>query len=161
MITFCADCVYCAKDAKKCNKLGVDVNLDIDGCLVGSRNLPETCDVCGRYVDGKCVLTRKDEEYGDCNANDVWAGLCNNCASHLGKCATCYESCFCLFETSPSTLPKLIQKQVQMGNMIQLMQVRNPDRVAETCAKGCQCYDGETCMREYGSCVNYKFICSK
>lgn len=161
MITFCADCVYCNKSAKHCNKLDLEVNLDIDGCLLGSRNLPEQCDVCNRYINGKCVLVPENEDFGETNQNDVWYGLCNGCAGHLGQCGTCYEAQFCLFESSPSTLPKTIQKQFRNGPMIQLMEVRNPDRVAETCAQGCKCYDGEGCMREYGRCNEYRLICSK
>lgn len=160
MITFCADCVYCNKGVKHCNKLDIDVNLDIDGCLVGSRNLPDKCDICNRYVNGKCVLVQ-DQEFGQTNQNDIWYGLCGGCAEKLGECPTCREAQFCLFETSSSTLPKIIQKQIQNGPMTQIMQVRNPDRVAETCAKGCKCYDGEGCMREYGRCNQYKLICSQ
>lgn len=154
MITFCADCVYCNKGAKHCNKLDLDVNLDIDGCLIGSRELPHICDACHRYVNGKCVLT---QEEGD----PTWYGLCDGCAGKLGNCATCREATSCLFETSPCELPKIIQKQIRQGPMTQIVQVRNPDRIAETCAKGCICYKNGECGREYGSCADYKLICSK
>lgn len=156
MITFCADCVYCNKGAKHCNKLDLDVNLDIDGCLVGSRELPHVCDVCHRYVSGKCVLTQKD----DTNENSEWVGLCGGCADKLGECHTCREATSCLFETSPSALPKVVQRQIQQGNMVQIVQVKNPDRITETCAQGCKCYKDGECGREYGRCGDWQFICS-
>lgn len=155
MITFCADCVFCNKGAKHCLKLDVDVNLDTDGCLIGSHELPHICDVCNRYVNGHCTLTEISTGSGE------WVGLCQGCASKLGQCETCKTAKECLFETSPINLPKTVQRQIQNGPMIQIVQVRNPDRIAETCAKGCPCYQNEQCGRETGFCAKWNFICSQ
>lgn len=64
----------------------------------------------------------------------------------------------CDFETNPSTMPKIVQKVIQQGNMQMATQVRNPEREKITCAAGCKCYN-ETygCSRQDNLCINYDF----
>ena len=84
------------------------------------------------------------------------------CAAHSqlnSTCAICTSKQLCDFETNPITMPKTIEKRIQRGPMTQIVQMRNPDRVVETCAKNCPCYDSEyQCGKQFGTCRNYKTI---
>ena len=85
-----------------------------------------------------------------------------SCLEHsqlFGTCALCQNSSECDFETNPISLPKIIQKQIQKGPMTQIIQMRNPDRIAVTCAKNCSCYNSEyECGRQFSTCGNYNQI---
>ncbi len=106
----------------------------------------EACSRCGRqgpaqaflWVDGKNEL------------------LCEQCYSVLDTCQSCGAAQSCAFETDPSSLPKVVMRQVRQGNMVMQTQVRNPDREEITCKKGCKCYNEEFgCQRQVGCCANY------
>lgn len=87
--------------------------------------------------------------------------VCGNCAKYTSMCQTCIKVRECAFETDPSPIPFTIQKHIQTGPMVQIMEVMNPERIAITCKMGCDCWDNvnETCAeRTYGNCSNYKMI---
>jgi hypothetical protein len=73
--------------------------------------------------------------------------LCDACNNLCGQCPTCANSITCDFETNPSTIPKLVQRQIRQGNTIMTTTVKNPARIEETCAKNCKCWNGN-CPRE-------------
>lgn len=83
-------------------------------------------------------------------------GICHNCYQKLGTCALCKHSDNCAFDTDPSPLPKMVQKQVSVQGGYAITTIRNPDRVAITCEKNCKCYNKEEqyCMREDQTCIN-------
>ena len=84
--------------------------------------------------------------------------LCEDCLNATGTCQMCEFSKTCDFETNPSTLPKVVQKVVQRGNMQMATQVRNPEREKITCAAGCKCYNEKYgCSRQDNLCINYDF----
>lgn len=87
--------------------------------------------------------------------------LCPECTPRMSGCYGCVHGNECAFETDPSPIPKLVQKQIQQGPMIQIVQVRNPDRIAQTCAINCKCWDGKNnkCNKENDHCDYY--LCSE
>ena len=110
-----------------------------------------TCAVCGNVIPKKnyCLTYFKDGS---------WKPTCDNCLKLSGTCRGCSKSSTCDFETNPSSIPKAVQKRIQQGNQIIVTTVKNDERVNETCAKNCECFDHETrtCCREYNCCKNYK-----
>lgn len=110
----------------------------------------EKCDICGSPLKGT----------GKPNI-EVYEGAvyqyCGNCAVSMGFCPTCKQAHVCDFETNPSPLPKQVQKVVRQGPMTATTVVHNPDRVAETCAKDCPCFDTDfDCMKQsYPTCGHF------
>jgi hypothetical protein len=101
------------------------------------------CETCGRPTEQQVL----------CPDGDNWHILCPNCASQLNTCAFCKKVNGCAFETDPSPLPKRVQKQFRQGNMITVTEVINPERVRQTCEKGCDCFDAKFgCMRQFYYC---------
>ena len=89
----------------------------------------------------------------------TWHTLCPDCAKSLNTCSFCQESVYCAFETNPSPLPKMVQRQIKSGNMIQIATIKNPERIKITCQNGCKCYSAEyDCMRQYGYCENMNHV---
>lgn len=124
-----------------------EVNPEID-YTNGTQSL--VCDACGqsRLIDYICYC--KDD-----SAN--MKILCPSCYSKTNTCYMCRSAQTCDFETNPISIPPVVMKTVRRGPMVTQTQIRNPDRVAETCAKNCSCYDPEKgCLRELGWCSSYK-----
>ncbi len=81
--------------------------------------------------------------------------FCSSCYEHhLNTCKTCKTSCQCDFETNPIK----IEKMVQRGPVVQVFPVKNPERIKETCMKGCGCWNSEQqmCNREVNVCGKYE-----
>lgn len=111
-----------------------------------------SCDICG-------MLTIPRASFMDMTDPDHPHTVCANCQQHFGKCPTCQHSQTCSFETDPSSLPKMVQKQTRQGNMVQIMTVPNPERIRQTCQKGCPCFSEEFgCLRQNNSCGNHKIV---
>lgn len=109
------------------------------------------CETCGRPTEQQVL----------CPDGDMWHILCPSCASQLNSCAFCKKADTCSFETDPSPLPKMIQKQFRQGPMIQIATIKNPEREKITCQNGCFCYSEEFgCMREFNWCKNINHIWS-
>ena len=108
-----------------------------------------TCTYCGRPITGKQVFIE----------HDLQTPFCQQCIHFFGGCPTCVRADVCDFETNPSQTPKLIQKRIQQGLMTQVIQIKNPERIKETCARNCPCYDPEyQCGKEFGTCRNYNEV---
>ena len=109
------------------------------------------CEYCGQVVFNYAILETSDGS---------WKCLCEQCSGLSGSCRMCSKSTTCDFETNPSSIPKAVQKQIRQGNMITVMTVKSDERIAETCAKNCDCFDRENniCLRENGTCGNYNDI---
>lgn len=91
------------------------------------------CETCGRPTDQQIL----------CPDGDIWHILCPNCASQLNSCSFCKKVNTCLFETDPSPLPKMIQKQIRQESIIQIATIKNPDLEKITCQNGCFYYSDE------------------
>ena len=107
------------------------------------------CEICGNIVFPKATVIDMTTEEPQL--------ICERCQSRSGTCAVCKHGNECLFQTDPSPIPPIIQKQVRQGNMIAVMDIKNPERIRQTCAKGCPCFDPETqeCNKELGLCGKY------
>ena len=82
--------------------------------------------------------------------------ICADCVKILNTCACCSFGKSCAFETDPSPLPKIVQKEIRKGNAIMITQVRNPERIKITC-KNCKCYskEFEDCNKTFNYCENF------
>ena len=90
---------------------------------------------------------------------DLWHVYCGDCIQLLNTCAFCKGIEKCDFETNPSSLPKLVQKQVRQGNMVSITTVKNPERIRQTCENGCNCFSAENgCMRDFNYCERMEYI---
>lgn len=133
------------------NHIHIIHNLDTEYCHAHNSTTLERCDICSALVDPKNMIIIPEEE-------DVRV-LCPNCYSMLGTCGLCADSGKCDFETNPIPIPKQTMRVMRQGNAVVQTMVINPDRIAETCAKNCRCWDHEYnyCRKEVdGLCLNYK-----
>ena len=106
------------------------------------------CDICKRLT-AFAIVQRIDGKI---------SFLCPECGEKLYTCATCEKAKYCDFESNPSSLPKMVQKQSRQGNMISVMTVPNPERIRETCLKNCDCGSEEFgCMRKNVGCCDGKW----
>lgn len=109
----------------------------------------ERCDRCGREIPANnLVLTEQ---------NGKMFGICGACQTLMGTCHTCVNKTVCEFETSPLQIPPVVMKEIRQGNAVIRQQIKNPDRIRETCQKGCKCFGEEFgCFRQINqTCGNY------
>ena len=127
---------------------------DTDFCFKHTKSL-FTCDCCGQPFIGNpyIVMSKIDDN----TVSGIEACICPKCNQNINTCKTCAQMHQCAFETDPSPLPKVVQKQVQQGNMYAVTQVMNPDRIAITCQKDCPCWSSDFCCskQNYGTCQQY------
>lgn len=120
------------------SKLQVDPVKDY--CSQHRFNIPQ-CDICGQATIEKLQVYKLDD--------GSFISMCGECAKQLGQCRTCTHGTECTFETSSSSAPKTIQKQIQQGNSIFVGQVKNPERVRQTCQNGCPCFSSNNlCLKQ-------------
>ena len=111
------------------------------------------CAVCGEPIIPSISRAVIEVVEGQVHA------FCSSCYEHhLNTCKTCKASCQCDFETNPIKIEKMVQQQVQRGPVIQVFPVKNPERIKETCMKGCGCWNDEQqmCNREVNVCGKYE-----
>lgn len=110
------------------------------------------CDLCGTPLkNSQAIFTPKE--------NDNYIITCPLHSQLFKTCQLCLENRECDFERNPSKTPKVVQKQIKQGPMTQIVQIKNPDRIAETCAVNCKCYDAEIgCLREHNTCEKYNEV---
>ena len=149
----CGSCLYRSGDTGECPFLKIPVDTKNTAC---PRHVDEqkvaTCELCGAR------LTRSGGTYFV--GEDRPHFTCNSCGDKTGTCATCIKTKECLFLSDPSPLPKVVQEQIRQGNVVQIMSIKNPSRVAITCVH-CDCYDKEydICGKEQdGTCSNYTIV---
>lgn len=123
-----------------CALFGIPVSSD-DYCSK-HRSTIEKCSICGAPLIADVIV-------------DDGHLICPSCFESLRTCKICRFGNTCEFETNPSSLPKIISKQIRQGNMTAVTQVMNPERVRITCEKGCKCYSKENgCLKQIGTCNN-------
>lgn len=125
---------------------------DTDFCSEHAKELP-TCECCGNLYIGKSYLIAEMKD----DVATVNAVICSSCNQGYNTCRTCTQGDICSFETDPSPLPKVVQKQIKQGNMTAVTQVMNPERVAITCQKDCPCWslDFSCSKQNHGTCQQY------
>ena len=143
----CKECAYF--DDMRCKISGQPAISHNIACASFSSQRYE-CDVCHRQIHHTEVIY-------DSKSNKI---VCSDCCNRLSTCDNCHNGNICLFETDPSPLPKQVQKQIRQGNMIGQTIIKNPDRVRETCQKGCPCWDTETesCNKQLRYCANIQEV---
>lgn len=143
----CKECAYF--DDMRCKISGQPAISHNIACASFSSKRYE-CDICHRQIHHTEVIY-------DSKSNKI---VCSDCCNRLSTCDNCHNGNICLFETDPSPLPKQIQKQIRQGNMIGQTIIKNPDRVRETCMKGCPCWDTETesCNKQLRYCANIQEV---
>lgn len=101
----------------------------------------ETCNICRRPIPNEHLIVVP--------ANPIQL-YCTDCYPYIGTCATCVNGRTCAFETDTSiNIPPVVTKVMRQGNMTIQTQVKNPDRIEQTCAKGCPCFTPEGhCLKE-------------
>lgn len=153
--------------AKKCGECALQ---KINGvCPIFRREMPEDeagcpmytyditeCDICGDHIVKNAVI--EEDEQG-------LHLMCHHCAN-APMCATCVERMTCAFEQDRNCKipPIVVVKEHPQPNMTIQKQIPNPERIKETCAKGCHCYyeaglaDGTHCIKQLpnSGCANYK-----
>ena len=90
--------------------------------------------------------------------------ICNNCYSLLDTCNMCEHAFKCDFEENTSVQePKVVIQVSHQGPMTVKQQVRNPERIKQTCALTCPCYieEDRVCGKDPSAnpiiwCKNYK-----
>lgn len=149
---YCKNCALRNPNAPKCQLTGLEIEPLDPACKHYTEHLDE-CGICHKKLP-------KGEVVDVTNPADVFY-ICPNCESLIGMCQTCEKVRQCLFESDPSSLPKIIPQTVRQGNAIMQTQVRNPERVKITCEEKCACYDKEYgCTREQSQCCD-KYIFSR
>lgn len=149
-------CGRCALQAAmgSCPVYRTQMPEDQQACPNFKMNL-ENCDICGNLILKNPVV---DEDETGIHL------ICGDCLERP-KCHSCETNTYCSFhQNKECKLPPVIVKVVHpQPNMSVQQQVINPDRIAETCAKECQCYyeaglkDGAHCLRQtVGCCDKYK-----
>ena len=121
-----------------------------DSCSDYCSELP-SCEVCGQFfLPPKNYIIE----------NEKIMIVCGACLTGLSTCRTCANKNSCDFLTNPINIPPQIQQQVQQGPMVVIQTVMNPARIAETCEKGCPCWDNneKICNKQTaGTCgIGYK-----
>lgn len=145
----CKTCALYDPNTSTCPVLRAPIDPNKDFCSKHQINL-HTCEACGR-TSLKPILVPVGK--------DTYHSICGECVTQLNTCAFCHESRTCAFETDPSPLPKWIQQKNQNGPMITVTTVMNPERIRQTCEKGCPCYDPEFgCMRQFNYCERMNHV---
>lgn len=112
---------------------------DDDFCSKGTTNTV-ICEICQRPI--LMHLTFMQDVDGQFHT------VCRNCGTMLNiSCIGCermMEDCAFI---SDNTLPKMVVKQVQRGNIVMQAQVMNPELIEKTCKK-CVCFEGGRCRRQ-------------
>lgn len=114
------------------------------------------CSYCGRPCPKGAIVSVNENAGPDEPAAYI---MCANCFQMTKSCTFCLEAYACPFETSDNPLPKQVQQTIRQGNAVIQTIVKNPERIRETCQKGCKCWSEEFgCLKENGICGNYKEV---
>ena len=144
MDKFCKTCAILNPNALQCQLFGHPVDPEKDFCSKHTTELIQ-CEICkGGLPANNAIIDM---------TNETPRTVCLQCFQLLGTCHFCKHGQECSFETDPSPLPKMVQKQIRQGNATLVTTVRNPERIEQTCKKNCPCFDSENeCLRQFNTC---------
>lgn len=145
----CKDCRLANLKDLQCMLTRLPIGLKDKACANFTKEL-FLCEICNQQMAKPGIMVETEQDF---------MMLCSNCSQKVGFCYTCECEHLCPFEQDPSTIPKMIQKQVRQGNMQMITQVPNPERIKITCETDCKCYDKEIgCLKKKSQCCwNWKF----
>ena len=148
-IRFCGSCALWQHNNGICPYFRQKFEKDEGGCPMFTSEVC-TCDICGNITVNP-IIDVTDENH--------LHYICESCSAKSGTCATCKCGGDCLFENDPSSLPKFIKKEIRQGNMIAVTDIPNPERIRQTCQKGCPCFDPEFgCLKQNNTCGKWKVV---
>lgn len=143
----CGRCVLQEQNGGTCPIFNKQFPEEEQGCPYFTPQLMK-CDICGNLIHPKEIVVTNEEPIKI---------LCQTCVSELNTCPTCNFSKQCFFETDPSPIPKVVQREIRKGNIRTVTQVRNPERVDKLCKNKCSCYSSEFgCLRQSNTCNSWK-----
>lgn len=147
----CGECALMQHSGGVCPIFKTAIPAGQSACMMFATEL-NPCQICGNHMTPPSQLI-------DMTNPDKMIKYCRNCKNLLNHCQTCKNAQTCAFETDPSPLPKVVQREIRQGNMVTVTQVKNPSRIAETCEKKCPCFSKENgCEREVNYCGKYDCI---
>ena len=109
---------------------------------------PAACRFCGAHTLDPLLFEAADGSFDY---------ICGNCKQKSGTCALCEKGRRCLYQEYSGPLPQMIMQTIRQGNAIMQTQVPNPEVIRATC-HFCECWDGEGCGREFGTCGKYQRV---
>ena len=149
----CSECIQHIQqgDTHACLRFRTEINPDKDYCSWGiAKDTLVQCQICKRGCEKPTIV---------CDNGHTPILICDSCCELLGSCKVCEECNGCDFESNPSSLPKIIQKQIPVQGGYMVTQVKNPERIALTCVNCiCYCKEDEACNREVGQCGKYRLM---
>lgn len=149
-IKTCGECALMKLAGGTCPIFREFVEKEKPACPRFKREL-NNCDMCGQPILGEEVI------YLNPGNQTQIRVYCEQCSNQVGKCPSCANTNLCDFQTNPSPIPQIIQKETRQGNAIMMTHIKNPERVKITCEANCKCFDSEYgCMKEEGFCFNWK-----
>lgn len=144
----CGQCVLKSQDGQTCRLTNRPITDPQHSCASGTTYF-EKCDICGRVILPNSIII-------DMGLDHETHIICQTCNQNYYSCNTCGQKDICDFETSSIDLPKQIQQQLKTEQGYFVTTIRNPERVRETCEKGCKCFDKENgCLRQSNYCKNH------
>lgn len=142
----CARCGLADPATNICRLHGIPISDKQNSCPEG-RVYIDHCDICGAEVFPQGMII---------DISDGVHILCQKCNAAFNTCLTCGQRYTCDFESNPIDLPKQVQQQFQTAQGYVVTTIRNPERIRETCEKGCTCFSSENgCLRESNWCASY------
>ena len=147
----CARCGFLSPKAPVCLLTGLRIDKNADFCSKNTSTL-QHCAICGAILfENNIIIEQKPDE--------TVRAICFDCNNKIGTCALCSHATGCLFETDPSPIPKIIQKQIRQGNFTQIITVKNPERIEKICKANCPCFSEENeCNRHFNTCERCESI---
>jgi hypothetical protein len=140
----CGTCALQKQNGGICPLFGEHFEDHLAACPKHQEEL-KLCDVCGAITLDP-ILNLDDNKY--------W---CSQCQTQKYHCVTCNRGKECVFQTDPSPIPKIINKEIRQGNMIAVTQIPNPERVEKTCKINCACFDAKLgCLKQNNYCEKWR-----
>lgn len=141
----CGQCALKTPDSKTCRLDNKDIVDPEASCPFGTRYL-EKCDICGNeMLPSQAII--------DMGLDHKTHIICPSCNSAYYTCKVCGQASICDFETNPIDLPKQVQKQMKTAQGYIVTTIPNPDRIRETCEKGCKCLSNDFgCCKQNNWC---------
>lgn len=145
---YCRTCRILDPMRHICQLTGQPKDPDKDYCSQHAKFIHQ-CDNCGQMTL-ETILVPDTIKY---------RVFCPQCAEQLNTCHFCQHGNECTFETSTSSLPKYVQKQVRQGNMVSIQTVKNPSRMEITCFS-CECFDKaeNICLKDFNYCERMSHV---
>lgn len=145
---YCRTCRILAPGQNVCQLTGQQKDPDKDYCSNHKKTLYQ-CEHCGQLMLESILIPDIDKYHA----------VCPQCAEQINTCHFCRNGNLCTFETSTSSIPKLVQKQVRQGNMVSIQTVKNPSRMEITCYN-CTCFDKaeNICFKDFNYCERMSHI---